>query len=424
MTYSATTMKKNIDMIGPVPADWGGIKRHGGVVIHVQGLVLSLPVDEINLRLLADNTDMSVISNPHNFPKEFEFHALARKPKNLSKLGVNRIARLFWRIISNSDLRYSAPASQLLRYLGFAVNYDHFLVHSHADLLHVHHAEFRQFICQRIIRTKLPLLATVHSATVLIHLAPDWLRDIVIRNYSNADWLIAVSNYVKETIVRNGANPDRITVIPNGVDIIKFRPDNTHNARHQLKLNRHGNIVLFTGNLKTIKGVDVLIRAISRSKNSLSNHQLYILGKGPEKTNLINLANDLGVANKVTFVGFIPREQIPLWYQACDVFVMPSSSEGLSLSVLEAMSTGRPVITTTPDFGEHDAIISEETGLLVDYGEIDQLSQALDNIATYPEFASNLGNNARTLAERKFSWDIVGKKTIDVYNKLLTRKAT
>ncbi|MCK4900363.1 MAG: glycosyltransferase family 4 protein, partial [Anaerolineales bacterium] len=92
--------------------------------------------------------------------------------------------------------------------------------------------------------------------------------------------------------------------------------------------------------------------------------------------------------------------------------------------VLEAMSTSRPVITTRPDFGEHDAIIHEKTGLLVDYGEIDQLSQALDNIATYPEFASNLGNNARTLAERKFSWEIVGKKTIDVYNKLLTRKAT
>jgi glycosyltransferase involved in cell wall biosynthesis len=106
---------------------------------------------------------------------------------------------------------------------------------------------------------------------------------------------------------------------------------------------------------------------------------------------------------------------MPLWYRACDVFAMPSSAEGLSISILEAMACERPVITTKPGVGEHDAVLDGENGCLVGFGDAEELRVALDSLVGQPERARGMGRRGRQLVTRRFEWRAIADRTIEVY---------
>jgi glycosyltransferase involved in cell wall biosynthesis len=113
---------------------------------------------------------------------------------------------------------------------------------------------------------------------------------------------------------------------------------------------------------------------------------------------------------------------MPRWYQACDVFVLPSWAEGLSLAVLEAMACARPVVTTWPDRAGHDAIQDGQNGLLVPYGQEDALAQALISLAEQPEAAAALGRAARETARSRFTWPEIAGRTLEVYREVLDQR--
>ena len=417
----------NVSMIGPFPHIWGGRIKGGGAATHVQGLISVLHQYGVRLRILADNTDAARPVYIPELDDKVQVRYMIRPqglyaPRGLARLGVGRVSRITWKILSQSHLRRAAPLSYQLKFIAQAANFDQFLTQQPAEIVHVHHAEFRQYLCQQVLGVDTPLVATAHSVNVLVRPFPDWLVSLVTSNYRQADWLIAVSNYVKDVIVQHGADPDRITVIPNGVNIETFICGDSAMARERLDLPQNDFIVLFTGNLIPRKGVDVLLRAFQQLADKHQNMRLVFIGRGPERENLTTLATELGVATRVTFAGYKPLTEMPLWYRACNVFVMPSWAEGLSVSVLEALACGRPVITTFPEIGEHDAVKPGETGLLVDYGDAHQLTQALDQLASLPELRRRLGENARRLVEHEFSWDIVGYKTVQVYRTLLAER--
>jgi glycosyltransferase involved in cell wall biosynthesis len=408
-------------MIGSVPTHWGGGAkwRGGGIASHVQGLLSVLPANGVTVRLLADNTDAS---QPPPFPDlspEVEFQAMARSPGDVFRLGVGRMVRLAWRMMSIPEVRTSAPPDQVVRFWGQTVNFDHFLDGPPADVLHIHRAFNRQFLCQQVVGVATPMVVTVHSVNALVRPNPAWIGRMIKANYRRAGSMIAVSNYVKEMIVGFGAQPERITVIPNGVDINLFSSRPPLEARASLGLPQEAFIVLFSGNLIPRKGVDVLIKAFSRIASLHPNARLVVIGVGDEREELVHLASELGMAEKIEFAGYKLFTEMPLWYQACDVFAMPSWAEGLSMSILEAMASGRPVITGRPEVGQHDAVVPEETGLLTDYGDVAQLAQALDRLVSSPEWVRRLGDNARRMAEQKFSWELIGRQTADVYRMAL-----
>jgi phosphatidylinositol alpha-1,6-mannosyltransferase len=235
------------------------------------------------------------------------------------------------------------------------------------------------------------------------------------QNYSRAEHIIAVSNFVKKKIVEYGADPDNIAVITNGVDVNLFRPRPHREARDKLGLPPESFIVLFSGNLIPRKGVDVLIQAFSRCVERYPDARLVVVGVGDEEERLTDLVAELGVTSQVIFTGYRPFTEMPLWYQACDVFVMPSWAEGLSMAILEAMASGRPVITSRPEVGEHDAVIQGETGLLVEYGNVEKLALILDRLMSSPQMVRRLGHGARKMAMATFTWDLIGRRTAEVY---------
>jgi glycosyltransferase involved in cell wall biosynthesis len=306
------------------------------------------------------------------------------------------------------------PPVQALRYLGLAVNYQGFLRKAAASLLHIHNPRHAQMICRQVLRNELPAVVTVHSVNLLEEPSPEWKRAMVRANYRRASRFIAVSSFVRERMVCHGAPADRITVIPNGVDGGEFAPGNAESARGRLELPCGGPLVLFAGNLVPRKGVDHLLDAFAGS-TARDNGTLVIVGDGEEKKKLERRAVDLGISGETRFVGQRPPPEMPLWYRACDVFTMPSSAEGLSISVLEAMASERPVITTKSGVGEHDAVFDGENGCLVGFGDADALRVALDSLTGDPDRARDMGRCGRRLAIRRFEWQVIADRTVEVY---------
>ena len=411
-------------MIGPVPGIWGGLNSGGGVASHVRGLVSVLPEQNIRVSLMADNTDDSKplkipALNGNLTPYQMLRPKMPWMLGEIFQLGWIRICRIVFKTFFQSSLRRSAPFSNQMKFVIQGANFDRFLLNTSHPILHVHHAEYRQYICQELLKVCKPIVATVHGVSAVVNGGPDWLVKMIRVNYQRASRLIAVSNYVKEVIVRQGADPDKITVIPNGVDVDTFSPAETGWIRDRLKLSRESNIILFVGSLKSTKGVDVLLRALNRCVSKHIRLRLIIIGTGREQKNLEAMARHLGIRDRVTFAGDIPHNEMPLWYRACDIFTLPSYAEGFGIAALEAMACEKAVVVSQPPFGSHDAVKHEKTGLLVDYGNVDQLAGALDRLISGPELTRSLGIAARKAAKQKFSWRTVGSETAQVYRNLL-----
>ena len=409
--------RQRVAMIGPVPLHWGrgGKWWGGGVSTHVAGIVPALEACGVSVDLLAENaTTLSeaprsrtakVVPVTHSWPR-------------LVARGGRALPRMASRLLANPKWGQRIPAGQALRYLGLAANYRAFLGTVQSPLLHVHNARHAQFLCQEVVSTDLPTVVTVHGVKTLLMPSPRWLRSMVLENYGRADRLIAVSSFVRERLVQFGAPAERITVIPNAVDSERFCPSDTEDARGRLGLPTLGFVVLFTGNLVPLKGVDQLVTAFARSA-ARKHGTLVIVGDGPEKEPLQRLVGELGIADETLFVGARPLPEMPLWYQACDVFATPSAAEGVSISVLEAMSSARPVVTTLPEVGEHDVVTDGSTGFLVAFGDVEGLGAALDRLLRNPVHARVMGDHAREVVVGRCTWPEVARRTAEIYRETL-----
>lgn len=157
---------------------------------------------------------------------------------------------------------------------------------------------------------------------------------------TRAQGIVAVSQALKQDMVALGISPDRIVVLRNGVDLNVFRPIPIDVARRGLSI--RGTAVLSVGHLIPRKGHDLVIRAIAE----LSNVEAMIVGSGPERVTLDRLSSDLGVRDRVHFLGEIAYEEMSKIYSAADVLILASSREGWPNVVLESMACGIPVIAS------------------------------------------------------------------------------
>jgi glycosyltransferase involved in cell wall biosynthesis len=412
-------MIDRVAMIGPVPPRWGGGGRWtgGGVATHLGDLVPALASRGLRVRVLAENANL-VPSNAGGAADGWTVEPITRGWPSLLRWGGGSTPGLAARLLAPVAEGRRVPSGQALRYLGLAINYRRFLATRPPPLIHVHGARHGPYLCRRIIDCRLPMVVTAHSVNRLVEPGPAWLRTMVRANLARVDHVIAVSTFVARRLRRFGARSDRITVIHNGVDTDRFAPGDEAEARRRLDLPADSTIVLFTGNLVPRKGVHHLIAALAQSPVR-DESTLIIVGDGPERSRLAELAYELGVVSAVSFVGRRPLGEMAAWYRACDVFVLPSSAEGLSISLLEAMSCARPVITTRPSDGGHDAVTDGETGLLVESGDAPGLARALELVLGDPERASGLAVAARRAVESRFTWDRIARQTIDLYHRVM-----
>ncbi|MBW1971452.1 MAG: glycosyltransferase [Deltaproteobacteria bacterium] len=213
--------------------------------------------------------------------------------------------------------------------------------------------------------------------------------------FNRAERIISVSDNQKKLIVDSFFIPDeKISVIPNGVDTYLFSPKEKNFVRKDLKLQMESFIILFIGGLIPVKGLFNLVKAACILKEYKDKLYFIIIGEGEEKSKLIKIANDLEVLDFFFFAGQKAHEEIPLWMNASDLFVLPSLSEGLPNVVLEALSTGLPVIASNVG-GINEVITEEVNGLLFKPGDPEDLAKAILRVVKNPSLFNNMKKNAR-----------------------------
>jgi len=163
----------------------------------------------------------------------------------------------------------------------------------------------------------------------------------------NADGVVAVSNELAARISEFGVAPEKIRVIYDGVNPELFFPGSKTEARTRLGLPVDGLQFLFVGNLLHVKGVDVLLTACDLLYRTGFRFKLNVIGKGPLRGRLEAQAETCNLTDVVRFIGQVPQQDLPHWYRAADLFLLPSRSEGLPNVLLEASACHTPWVATS-----------------------------------------------------------------------------
>lgn len=193
----------------------------------------------------------------------------------------------------------------------------------------------------------------------------------------NADAVIALTVDMKRKF--ESIFPRKVFIIPNGVEIEFFNNISRENARLSLKIKKYEKIILCVANLRPVKGIKFLIRAMEQITKEIPEAKLLLIGEGQDKIRLVRLVNLLGLQNSIIFIGKVPHGKIPLFMAASDVFVLPSLSEGQPLTILEAMASGLPIVATSVG-GIPYTIINGVNGYLVEPANSTQLAEKIINV--------------------------------------------
>ncbi len=237
------------------------------------------------------------------------------------------------------------------------------------------------------------------------------------------DEVVVLSNYTKEKLTHiHKMNKEIIQVVPGGVDLKKFHPaDNKSKIRKQLNIPQEKVILFTVRNLVQRMGLENLIIAFNELENEAADIQLVIGGKGPLEDGLIALARNFGIEQKVHFAGFISEEQLPLYYQMADLFVLPTKElEGFGLVTLEAMASGLPVIGT-PIGGTKEILGKFSAEFLCEDTQSDSIAKLILEkyhiIKNNPPRWKIISEQCRKFVEKHYSW----KQNIDSFEQLIQR---
>ena len=256
----------------------------------------------------------------------------------------------------------------------------------------------------------IPAVATVHG-----------LNTRTCFNWAHA--IIAVSNAVKQHLVAQGMAPDRITVVHNGVDLrVASRPDEGPSVREKWGLPAGARALITVGRLTPTKGHRDLLEAVSQLVRDprWRDLRLLVVGTGELLPHLKREAQRRRLAERVIFVGF-QRDVLP-FLQAAQVFVLPSIQEGLSLSALEAMALGKPVVACRVG-GTPEVVVDGRTGLLVSPGRPEELAAALEALLADPDRARAMGEAGRQRVRQAFDFEQMVSKIEAVYRRLIAHHA-
>jgi D-inositol-3-phosphate glycosyltransferase len=231
--------------------------------------------------------------------------------------------------------------------------------------------------------------------------------------------IIAPTQREKERLVRfYNAPPGKIGVVPCGVDLELFCPMSSSTARRQLGFNADDTLALFVGRFDAMKGLDKLLEAMSYLRSGSHWRLVVVGGDGmdtPEGQKVLGLARALGVEDSIAFVGRINQKDLPLYYNAADVMVMPSYYESFGLVSLEALACGLPVVATP--VGVMDTVIREGlNGQLVANGDAKLLAKAIDRMASVSR--SRLSDAIRQTVQM-FGWPNIASAIIKEYEETL-----
>lgn len=210
--------------------------------------------------------------------------------------------------------------------------------------------------------------------------------------------------------------PKSMSVIPPGIDTQLFSPrDEDADPARAVEEGRREIVIVAVGYLVQRKAFDILIKSVAELvRRDLPVH-LRLVGDGPARNELENLARQLGIEKQVTFTGLVPHDSIAHEYHKADIFCSTSLSESFSLVGLEAMACGLPVVATPTGFFR-DALQHGQAGILVGFGAVGKLAEALALLIQNPSMRQALGLQGRELAVQEYDWRVIAQRYMSLYH--------
>lgn len=241
----------------------------------------------------------------------------------------------------------------------------------------------------------------------------------------SAERIVATSPQEKQHMRSLVSTKGNIDIIPCGTDIERFGSVTREAARNQLGIDRETKVVLYVGRFDPRKGIETLVRAVNESQLRDSNKLKLIIGGGStpgnsdgiERDRIEGIINELGMSDFTVFPGRL-SEDLPTYYAAADVCVVPSHYEPFGLVAIEAMASGTPVIASDVG-GLQFTVVHEETGLLAPAKDVPAFANAIDRILLNPQWRDKLGEAGRKRVETKFSWDGVATQLSELYTQIM-----
>ncbi len=266
-------------------------------------------------------------------------------------------------------------------------------------------------------RTGVPTVVTYHSDIVRQKVALEFYKPYLRRMLHEVDLILASSPNMVEHSPFLAEVSHKCRVVPFGIDVEKFA--STPAVERRAAELRHGHdrpIVLFVGRLIYYKGAEVLVRAMAGV-----DADLVMIGSGPLERALQELAAEMKVADRITFLGGQPLDELVAWYHAADVFCLPSiaRSEAFGLVQLEAHAAGTPVVSTDLTTGVPFVNQNEETGLVVPPDDPRALGEALRTLVEDEALRERLGARALERARAAFTIERMVEDTVSVYREAL-----
>jgi len=284
------------------------------------------------------------------------------------------------------------------------------------DIIHMHGTISEGLLGLKLKKDyKKPLLVTLYGDDINRYakqIPSNYLSKLILKN---VDGIICQSKFLENETRGIGIHDKKFFIIPMGALTGKFKPKNQNKVRKILNLPENKKIVLFVGHLAVRKGVEHLIRAFGIVLKKEKDVLCYIIGKGYSERDLKSLASGLKLGEYIKFLGSKANEEVALYMNACDLFVLPSLNEGLPVVLCEALACGKPVVATnvagTPE------LVNEDVGYLVKPKDVEDLA---DKIV----LALNKRWDIHKLLKRgnEFSVSNSAKKLIKVYKSFLKGK--
>jgi glycosyltransferase involved in cell wall biosynthesis len=273
-------------------------------------------------------------------------------------------------------------------------------------------------------KLNVPSIITMHGGDVYVN--PEQGYDFPTRWYvrpalrwtlRHAGALTAITEDCRQHALRAGAPAEHIRLVFNGTDLRRFSPSD-NGTRGNLPYGEH--MIFACRQLFPRKGIRFLLEAAAQLKPQFPDLKVVLAGDGFERPELVQLADQLGIAADVTFLGWVPNSDLPPYYRAAAVSVIPSLEEGFGIPAAEAMGCEVPVVAS--DAGGLPEVVEDGvTGLVVPRGDADALARAIQTLLTDPERRRVMGQAGRARALRLFDWDRSAEQFEQLYREVAAR---
>ncbi len=292
------------------------------------------------------------------------------------------------------NIRYPVPVQRLLYTM---------------DVVHVHHPFISGRLALRYCRPKgIPIVFTNHTrydlyAQAYLPILPEEISETFLKAYLKSfcaacDFVIAPSKGIMDVMRHLGVDVP-IEIIPNGVEIAPFRHVEHPIQKNELGFTDEDVLLVYAGRLGPEKNLPFLLRAFAGTAKTYENARLLIIGDGPERDNLEDRVQYMGISERVRFVGMVPYAEVPRYLAAGDAFVTASVTEVHPLSVIEAMATGLPVLgIRSPGVG--DIVEEGVNGLLAPEEDLAVFTAKMVRLVAEPETRRFMSENARRSATK------------------------